>query len=319
MKKTFSKPNIVVSKCLEFDSCRYNGQMIPDELVRNLKDHVNFIPVCPEVEIGLGTPRKTIRIQKNDEHDSFKLIQPDTGDDLTDKMNQFSEEFIGNLKEIDGFILKNRSPSCAVKEAVVYSEKGKYPFKRPGFFAEKAINKFPELAIEEEGRLKNTRLKEHFLIKIFAFSDFRSFEKNIKSITDLHNFHAKYKLLLMGYNQSAMRKMGKLIAGTNNKEFRSVISEYKEQFYYCFSKLPRINSHVNVLMHAMGYFKSGLKKGEKDHFLTLLDDFTRKKVPLSVNLQIMNSWILRFNNEYLSKQVYFKPFPDELMSEIKEY
>ena len=318
MKKLFPKPKIVVSKCLEFDTCRYNGQMIPDELVRSLKDHVDFIPVCPEVEIGLGTPRKTIRIEKKNEEDDFQLVQPDTGENLTVKMNQFSEKFVSELTNIDGFILKNRSPSCAVKDAVVYSEKGKHPYKRPGFFAEKAINQFPHLAIEEEGRLKNTRLKEHFLIKIFAYADFRNFEKSIRSITDLHNFQAKYKLLLMGYNQSTMRKMGKLIAGTNNKSFHSVIPEYKEQFYHCFSKLPRINSHANVLMHAMGYFKSGLKKEEKDHFLNLLDDFTKKKVPLSVNLQIMSSWILRFGNDYLSNQVYFNPFPYELMSEIKE-
>ncbi|PRX31733.1 uncharacterized protein DUF523 [Orenia metallireducens] len=102
----FVKPIIVISRCLEFAKCRYNGVMISDDLVKKLKDYVEFIPVCPEVEIGLGVPRETIRLVKED--DEIRLVQPATKRDVTDEINRFSQEFLDSLEQVDGFLLKDR-------------------------------------------------------------------------------------------------------------------------------------------------------------------------------------------------------------------
>jgi uncharacterized protein YbbK (DUF523 family) len=115
--REFPRPNVIVSKCLEFEACRYNRQIIKDDLVRSLKKHVNYIPVCPEVAIGLGVPRFPVRIVTSG---STKLIQPSTSMDVTDAMNKFSERFLSKLKDADGFILKNRSPSCGINDVKVY-------------------------------------------------------------------------------------------------------------------------------------------------------------------------------------------------------
>jgi len=113
------KPNVVVSKCLEFEACRYNGQMIHDAFVRKLEKHVNYVPVCPEVAIGLGVPRFPIRIVSPKER---RLIQPATGRDITGDMSRFCEEFLSSLNEVDGFILKFRSPSCGFKDVRIYQK-----------------------------------------------------------------------------------------------------------------------------------------------------------------------------------------------------
>lgn len=140
--RQFAKPTIVVSKCLEFDACRYNGEMIPDATIRNLQPFVTFIPVCPEVEIGLGTPRETIRIVE--ENGVNRLVQPSTREDVTEKMERFSNDFLHTISDVDGFILKNRSPSCGTRDVKIYSgfEKAPAKGKGPGLFGGAVVKNF---------------------------------------------------------------------------------------------------------------------------------------------------------------------------------
>ena len=162
-----SKPRIVVSKCLEFDACRYNGLPINDSIIRSLKEYVEFIPICPEVEIGLGTPRDPIRLIYQEK--KIKLVQPSTKKDITIKMKKFSDEYVNSLGPIDGFILKNKSPSCGIYGIKVYDDidKSSVKFKDKGLFAKSILSHFSNFPIEEEGRLKNKGIREHFFTAIF--------------------------------------------------------------------------------------------------------------------------------------------------------
>ena len=148
------KPVVVVSKCLGFDACRYNGDIIEEEFLKRLEPFVRFVPVCPEMEIGLGTPREPVRIVNG--NGELKLLQPATGLDLTERMRAFSSTFLASLKEVDGFILKSRSPSCGPAEVKVYksTERGAPVAWSSGLFAGAVLEKFPGLAVEDEGRLK---------------------------------------------------------------------------------------------------------------------------------------------------------------------
>ena len=164
----FPKPRIVISKCIGFDPCRYNGEIVQDKFVRRLEPHVEFVCVCPEVEIGLGTPRAPVRVVASGE--SFKLIQPASGLDVSDKMREFSRGFLDGLKEVDGFILKNRSPSCGFTDVKVYAgpEKGAAIGRTAGFFGGAVLEKVGDRAVEDEGRLLNLSIREHFLTRVFA-------------------------------------------------------------------------------------------------------------------------------------------------------
>lgn len=160
MRCRFPKPVIFSSRCLGFARCRWNGEILSDKLIEKLKPYVTFITVCPECEIGLGVPRDPIRIVS--QQGSYRLIQPNTGKDLTEKMSAFVSGYLASLKAVDGFILKDRSPSC-----------------RPsGFFGRGILKRFPDAAVETEARLRDPTIREHFLTKVFtaAYKDLIQFK-----------------------------------------------------------------------------------------------------------------------------------------------
>tara|TARA_B100001029_G_C15047607_1_gene448271 strand:+ start:380 stop:1324 length:945 start_codon:yes stop_codon:yes gene_type:complete len=308
-----TRPKILVSKCLEFDACRYDGKLITNKYIRILKDFVDIETVCPEVEIGLGIPRPTIHIQS--EKDKLYLYQPSSDIDLTDKMEDFSNNFLKKSNGFDGFIFKSKSPSCGIWTAKRYSKvKNTSPLGTgPGLFAKKIIEKYPFLPKEEDKRLNDVFLREHFYTSIFTIAEFRM----IKSFKGLYNFQAKHKLLFMTYNQTKMRIIGKIAANENFKSLKQVLKNYYKNLLEIFSKRPRYLSNINTHMHAFGYYKKFLSKNEKVNFLDLLESYRNKLIPLSTVNSLLYSWNIRFENQYLLGQSYFKPFPRELI-EIKE-
>lgn len=312
MKRKFAKPKVVVSKCLEFDACRYNGDRIPDATIRNLQSYVTFIPVCPEVEIGLGIPRETIRIVED--NGIQKLIQPSTREDVTEKIERFSERFLSSLPDVDGFILKNRSPSCGTRDVKIYAgyEKSPVKGKGAGLFGGAVLKRFSHIAVEEEGRLSNFIIREHFFTRLFTIAHFKTIKHN-KNLKELVSFQSDYKYLFMAYNQTQQKELGRIIANHVKDSIESVFKNYERTLYKLMSRTPRYTSHVNVCQHIFGYFKNNLTKQEKEHFLTLLQKYTEKKVPLSNLLAVLKSWAIRFEEHYLLRQTYFEPYPEALV------
>jgi uncharacterized protein YbgA (DUF1722 family)/uncharacterized protein YbbK (DUF523 family) len=310
----FARPRVVVSKCLEFAQCRYNGDVIPDPLIRRLQAFVDFYPVCPEVAIGLGIPRESIRIVEVD--GVRQLVQPSTEEDLTAAMETFSTQFLQQLKEIDGFILKSKSPTCGIKDVKIYSGLSKAPVigKGSGYFGKEVLEHYGPYAIEEEGRLSNFSIREHFLTKIFTYASFR----DIKNQPELHikpliNFHSKNKYLFMAYNQAALKELGRIVASHKKRGIEEIYQAYEEQLHRLFARKPRDQSNINVCQHIAGYFKQELSSGEKQFFTDLLDKYRAEKIPLSSLTSVLKSWVIRFENEYLHTQTFFQPYPEELV------
>jgi len=307
------KPRVVVSKCLEFDKCRYDGSMIRSPLVAMLKPVVEFVPVCPEVEAGLGVPRDPIRITGMGEE--RRLIQPSTGRDFTAGMRRFIDEYLGGIGEVDGFILKSRSPSCGFTDVKLYSEKPGVTGpsgKGSGFFGAEVMKRFGDLAVEDEGRLNNFRIREHFLTKLFAIARFRK-ERSAPSMSRLVKFQAENKLLLMSYNQTGMRKLGRIVANHERIPVPEVFGLYSGELRAALMKPPRYTSNINVLMHALGYFSEKITAREKSFFLESLERYRLGKIPLSSPIHIVRSWIARFGTEYLADQTFFDPYPEQLV------
>jgi len=309
----FTSPLIVVSRCLGFDACRYNGETIPNRFLKRLAPYVKLNLVCPEVEIGLGTPRDVIRLVEQDGGE--RLVQPSTGRDLTKPMTAFRDEYLGGLQGVDGFVLKGRSPSCGVSDAKVHKDADRRaPTLRrgAGMFAAAVLERFPDLAVEDEGRLTNFRIREHFLTRIFTTAELRKIGKR-PSMPKLVAFQARHKLLLMGVNQTKMRALGRIIANPDKRPATEVYTDYAALLRDALAKMPRFASNVNVLMHALGYFKKGLTSREKAHFLDTLALYREGQVPLSAATAILRSWIARFEVEYLDGQSYFEPYPADLV------
>ena len=181
-----------------------------------------------------------------------------------------------------------------------------------GFFGGAVIEKFLDLAIEDEGRLMNFRIREHFLTKLFTFARFREV-KSSNSMKELVRFHTENKLLLMAYNQERMRSLGRIVANPDKETFDKLITNYENHLSGAFSRAARYASNINVLMHGLGYFSKELSSDEKAFFLDSLERYRAESVPLSVPLNIIRSFVVRFQEDYLAQQTFFEPYPEELM------
>lgn len=146
------RPVVVVSRCLNFEHVRYDGKSIRFNFIKKLARHATIVPVCPEVEIGLGVPRDPIKIVFK--RGGRALVQPSTGRDLTATMNRFTEKYLRRIGRVDGFILKSKSPSCGISI--------------PGFFADKVLRKFRGVPIVDELELEKPTARKRFLKRIFS-------------------------------------------------------------------------------------------------------------------------------------------------------
>ncbi len=309
---TFPKPVLVASKCLGFDSCRYNGQTINDRFIHLLKPFADFITVCPEVEIGLGVPRSPIRIALVNEEK--RLYQPATELDVTEKMIRFTDQFLNSLSTVDGFILKNRSPSCGQGDVKMYHglDKSARSTRSSGFFGGEVAERFSGLAIEDEGRLKNFAIREHFLIKLFTLARLRQ-TKAQDSMKSLVQFHSRHKLLFMGYNQARYREAGKVVANHEKLPVEAVLQRYDKLVKLILAKMPGYRSIINSLYHAFGGISNGLEKSEKKFFVDTIEEYRDERIPMSTVIHLLKGYALRFNNTYLLEQVLLQPYPNELV------
>jgi uncharacterized protein YbgA (DUF1722 family)/uncharacterized protein YbbK (DUF523 family) len=308
----YPRPTVVVSRCLGFDACRYDGQIIHEDFVSRMREHVEFITVCPEVEAGLGIPRDPIRLVQGE--NGVQVVQPSTGNDFTQALRSVSTRFLEKLAEVDGFLLKNRSPSCGLTDAKVYPKVERSAALRsgPGVFAEEAQERFPHVIFQDEGRLTNAGLRHHFLTAIFTRARFREVRKK-SAMGALVDFHSRNKYLLMTAHQAEMRKMGKAVANHERRPAAEVIQTYGDHLSKALARPPRYTANVNSLQHALGYVTDHITARERKYFLDLVDRYRDGQLPLSAVLTVIWGWIVRFEVEYLSDQTYFAPYPQDLI------
>lgn len=313
--RTFDKPRIVISKCLGHVNCRYDGTMINSDLVDSLAPFVEYVSVCPEMEIGLPVPREALRIIRNEQGED-RLVFSKNGTDKTDEMMDFSKAFLSTLDEndIDGFILKHRSPSCGINDVKVYLGTGKsqaLPARTTGLFGRSVELMFPHIPLENEGRLLNFNIRENFMIRIFMLRDFKKVRASAK-MSALIKFHSDNKYLLMAFSQRYLAAMGKVAANHEGLVFSDVVKAYEDLLVKSLEQPPSISRNVNVLLHVFGYFKKYLNSDEKAFFLENLELYNEKRVPFSVLISILKSWVIRFDEPYLKGQTLFEPFPSRL-------
>jgi uncharacterized protein YbgA (DUF1722 family)/uncharacterized protein YbbK (DUF523 family) len=305
------RPKIVVSKCLGFAACRYNGQSIRVTTVEGLLPYADLTPVCPEVEIGLGVPRSPLRLIDMD--GGVRLVQPATGLDATEKMRRFSQGFLAAQSDVDAFLVKSRSPSCGYRDTKLYpsAERTAPSAKGSGLFGASIGSRFPRSALEDEARLRNFTIRERFLTKLFTLARFRTV-KAARSAGELVAFHTANKLLLVSRSQQEARRLGRIVANIEKRPVSEVIDEYEECLAAALLAPSRRPSNINVLQHAFGHISKRLSSKEKRFFLEALDDYRVGKIPLSSVISVMDSWIVRFDDEYLRGQTFFQPYPSAL-------
>ena len=300
-------PVVVLSRCLGVEACRYNGKMIREDFIHQLSSYVKFRPVCPEMEIGLGVPRNPIRIIAGDGGRS--LVQPATGHDLTRSMTTFSQAFLTKLKDVDGFILKSRSPSCGIRDTRIHDADQETVLERgAGIFAAAVLEHFPDAAIEDETRLRNRIRREHFLTRLYALARLRRIARR-PTRKALRRFHAKNRLLLMAFNRKELDRLDRLLSDGREPDEAGLAKEYRRRLSNALSRNPRYTSLIDVLIYAFGSISKQLTDRDRALFLERLSEYRNGKIPASGPAGLLRSWVLRHGPRDLRNQTLFHPIP----------
>ncbi len=309
---------IGVSACLLGARVRFDGGHKRDAfLVDTFGRFVEWVPVCPEVEMGLPVPRDTLRLVR-DQDGGVRLVAPKTGADHTARMRKFAAARCAALRREDlcGYVLKKNSPSCGLERVKVYSEHttGGVPSAAGrGVFAAALLRAFPHLPIEEEGRLSDPRLRENFVERVFAYRRLRSAFAGRWALRDLVAFHTTHKLQLLAHAPRAYERLGRLVARAKAVPREELRTDYEAGFMDALAVLATVRRHTNVLHHIVGFFKNGLDRASRQEVLGLIDDYRRGLVPLVVPLTIVRHHVARLGIAYLRDQCYLDPHPKELM------
>ena len=303
-----------ISACLLGQKVRYDGGHKRDDfLVGTLAKFVRYVPVCPEVECGLGTPREAMRIISG--KNGVRLMTVKTGTDVTMSMERFSRSRTSTLarEDLSGYVLKKDSPSCGLERVKVYNGHGVAARTGRGLFAAALVEQFPHLPVEEEGRLVDPRLRDNFVERVFAYSRLRNLFRARWTSGDLVRFHTSHKLMLLAHAPEVYRQLGRFVASAAELPRQQVEQRYVETFMRALTQLATPRLHTNVLQHMAGYFKNRLDPASKHELADTIADYRRGLVPLVVPLTLVRHYVRMFSVVYLAGQTYLEPHPKELM------
>lgn len=302
-----------ISSCLLGNKVRHDGGHKRNVYVLStLTEYFTFRPYCPEMAIGLGVPRPTIRLTRST--DGTRLTGSDDPTlDLTDNMTAWSESAIEGMQDLSGFILKNNSPSCGMERVRVYDGNGAPSRDGSGLFAAVLMRSMPWLPVEEEGRLNDPMLRENFIERVFVYYRWQQLIKTGLSVSGLMDFHQRHKFILLAHDEVEYRKLGPLVANVNRQNLAQVADEYLLRMMTCLKARTSRKRHANVLMHVMGFLKNKIDGDDKKELIEVMDNYRHGKVPLVVPITLMKHHLRRFPDEYIDSQYYMAPYPEELM------
>jgi uncharacterized protein YbgA (DUF1722 family)/uncharacterized protein YbbK (DUF523 family) len=305
---------IGISACLLGEKVRYDGGHKRDPyLVETFGRYVEWVPVCPEVEMGLGTPRESLRLVRT--QGDIRLIMPKTGADYTEPMRAYAKQRVAELAKEDlcGYVLKKDSPSCGMERVRVFDARGVPAKSGRGLFAEALLQHFPLLPVEEERRLSDPRRRENFVERVFACRRLRTLFAGRWKVGDLVAFHTAHKLLLMAHSPKAYAALGRLVAGAKAVPRAELRERYEAKFMRALGAMATTKRHVNVLLHIVGHFRGQLDDDSRRELLALIEDYRRGLLPLIVPITLIRHYVRRFDVAYLRGQIYLEPHPKELM------
>lgn len=308
------KIKIGVSSCLLGEEVRWNGGHKRDRYVTDvLGEFFDWEPVCPEVEVGMGTPRETVQLQGSLK--APKMIGTQTGQDWTPSMRAYSAK---RVKEMDranlcGFIFKAQSPSCGISRIKIYKNAAPIAHNGSGLFAASFRKQCPLVPVEEEGRLYDAKLRDNFIVRVFAYHRLQSLFKEKISRQRMVAFHSAHKFLLMAHSRKHYEALGKMVAYAKDYAPAQLRVQYAQCFMECLAVKSTVKKNTDVLSHMLGFFKKLLSESEKRDLIQAIDDYYKGWVPLVVPVTLIRHQVNRHRVDYLADQIYLEPHPKELM------
>ncbi|MGR5194249.1 YbgA family protein [Vibrio rotiferianus] len=308
-----SSIKVGISSCVLGQRVRFDsGHKISNFVTKELGGYFNFVPVCPEVGVGMSVPRPTIRLVSNEER--IALVETRNPDnDHTDNMLTYSKNKVNELEgeQLCGYIVCAKSPTCGMERVKVYS-KNNAAKEGIGLYTRTLMEKMPWLPVEEDGRLNDPVLKENFITRVYCLNDFYESMEGEPTRGKIIDFHSRYKLTLMAHHPESYRSLGRLVADVANYDIEDFYNEYRLGLMKALQNRASRKNNTNVLMHLQGYFKRSLTGNEKAELATVISDYRTGLLPLLAPLTLIKHYLNTYPDAYLEKQKYLEPYPQEM-------
>ena len=302
-----------VSACLLGDKVRYDGGHKQSKLcLEAFAPFFAYQSFCPEVSAGFGTPRPTMRLVGDPDNPVLTYVK-NSGEDLSEQLRAgFAARLVG-CSELDGYILMKKSPSCGMERIRVYRADG-MPHEKTsrGLFADALIKRYPQLPVEEEARLNDDKLRENFVMRVFAHHYFRKEVMQPLTYKALLDYHSSYKYIVMAHSQVAYRELGRLLAVSSARPLDSVLADYFSVFMQAIGKPATRAGHTNVLQHILGYLKKTVPGEARQSIDTVIAQYRQGEVNLATPLTLLSHYIQQSGSEYIRMQRYLAPYPATL-------
>ncbi len=306
-----------ISSCLLGHEVRFDGGHKRNHYIeQTLGRYFSFRPFCPEVESGLPIPRTAVQLRRVGEQ--IRVVNAkDTDIDVTDALNHCAKNQDVWLKDLSGYILKKDSPSCGMERVRVYHQHSAQR-SGSGLFAQYLKDHYPELPLEEEGRLGDPKLRENFIQRVYVFYRWRRLLSSPLTISALTEFHAQHKLIFMSHDQQQARELGRMLGQGQDLDIATLTSEYGRAMTTCLSKVATRANHVNVLQHIQGYLKAELDRDDKAELTETIERYRLGQLPLIVPITLLRHHFRKTPDVYIEYSYYMQPYPEELtvMNEI---
>jgi len=306
-----SRLRLGVSACLLGQPVRYDGGHKRDGFVADLlAAHFDLLPLCPEVAIGLGVPRRPIRLVATTSGVRVRGVH-DPALDVTDALDREAAQIVSAAPDLCGYVLKKNSPSCGMQRVKTYSEGGMPNGRASGAYAAGLMARAPLLPVEEEGRLGDPTLRENFIERVFAYARWQALTASEVTGAALVDFHSRHKYQLLAHNQAAYRRLGPLVARAGRRPAPQLLQQYGREFIGALARPASVGNHVNVLQHLAGYLKDALDPGDKTELQAAIDAYRTGRGPLLVPITLLRHHLRRNPQPWAARQTYLHPDPRE--------
>jgi uncharacterized protein YbgA (DUF1722 family)/uncharacterized protein YbbK (DUF523 family) len=325
VERTYPQIRLAVSNCLLGVKCRYNGGHAQDDFItERLARYVEFIPFCPE-DAAMGTPRESVRLCRVE--GEVRVLGGRSGQDYTEGLLDYNGKMIARLvkKQIDGAIVKAKSPSCGLDRIKIYKPTGEWLGSDKGvgqgLFTQALEQAMPFIALEDEGRLFDPWLRENFVLQLFSLARWREFVASSPSVSGFQDFHRRHKFLLLSKNEVLYRKMGPIVAQTSLSNWDESIEAYQGLLQQILALKTQRGAMINVLDHLYGYVKNQVSDYQKSLYFESVEEFRAGVIPLIALIKLLRQWVAEFGVEYLADQWIFDPYPADLAlrSDLKAF
>jgi uncharacterized protein YbgA (DUF1722 family)/uncharacterized protein YbbK (DUF523 family) len=307
-----------ISACLLGEKVRYNGGHKRSRYLEDvLSEYFDYTPICPEMGIGMGVPRKPIRLittSGNNQTGIEAALSDDNNVRFTQPLKEYAQQQATQLSDASGYIFMQKSPSCGYSRVKLYHENGNPLEVAQGIYAAELDRLLPLMPKEEAGRLSDAMIRENFITRVLAYHDWQTTVANQISAQSLLDFHVRYKYLLMAHHIQSYQSLGQLLSNLKTRPLSDIAQDYINVFMAALKHIANRKKNTNVLQHLQGYLKNDLDKDEKQEMLNLVNQYRTGLVPIVVPLTLLNHHINKHTKDdnYLRKQKYLNPHPYEL-------